>query len=107
MVMPDSLGNLDKARRYLKAMEAGDGAYLAELFSPDALVEQLPNRIYPRGMRTNFSQMADAFEKGRRISSRRGTRSANEARNGNTVALEVLGTGKLAVSFGRFIAPCS
>jgi hypothetical protein len=36
--MPD-LTNLDKARRYLKAIEDGDATYVLSLFSPDAVLD--------------------------------------------------------------------
>ena len=51
--MPDT--NLDIARCYLKAIEDGDAAYVTSLFTPNAVVEQLPNRIYPKGLGANVS----------------------------------------------------
>jgi len=102
--MPDSLTNLDKVRRYLKAIEDGDAAYVLSLFSPDAYVEQLPNKIYPQGIRTSVSQIPEAFEKGRKIFSRQTYQIKNEAMNGNTVALEVVWTAKLAIPFGSVTA---
>lgn len=103
-VMPDSLTNLDKARRYLKAIENGDASFIADLFSPDASLEQLPNKIYPQGARTTVAQIPESFEKGRKIFSRQTYEITNEAVNANTVALEVLWTGKLAIPFGTLAA---
>src|SRR5215469_656070 len=53
--------NLEKVERYLRAIENGDFAHVIDLFSPDAVVEQLPNRIYPNGIKSELSTMADAF----------------------------------------------
>jgi len=101
--MPD-LTNLDKARRYLKAIEDSDAAYVVGLFSPDAVLEQLPNRIYPQGMRSTVAQIPEAFEKGRKIFSRQTYQITNGSANGGLVILEVLWTGTLAIPFGSLAA---
>lgn len=100
-VMPD---NIEKVRRYLKAIEEGDASFVTTLFWPDASVEQLPNRIYPQGVRTNVSQIPEAFAKGRKIFARQTYEIINETVDGNLVALEVLWTGKLAIPFGTLAA---
>jgi ketosteroid isomerase-like protein len=100
--MPDS--NLDTARRYLKAIEDGDANYVLSLISPDAVLEQLPNRIYPKGLRANVSQAGEAFEKGRKILSRQTYEITNQFATGNLVVLEVLWTGILAIPFGTLAA---
>jgi ketosteroid isomerase-like protein len=101
--MPD-LSNLDKARRYLKAIETGDATYVLSLFCPEAVLEQLPNRIYPQGLRSNVSQVPEAFAKGRQIFSRQTYEITNAAETDNIVALEVLWTGTLAIPFGTLSA---
>jgi hypothetical protein len=58
---------LEKIELYLKSIENGDFAYIAHLFSPAAVFEKLPNRIYPNGIRSEVSRMAEAFEKGRKL----------------------------------------
>ena len=100
--MPDP--NLDTARRYLKAIEDGDANFVLSLFSPDAVLEQLPNRVYPKGLRANVSRAAEAFEKGRKMFSRQTYEITNQSATGNTVALEVLWTGTLAIPFGTLAA---
>jgi ketosteroid isomerase-like protein len=100
--MPDK--NLDLARRYLKAIEDGDATYVTSLFSPDAVLKQLPNRIYPKGLRASPSQAAEAFEKGRKILSRQTYEITNSSESGNILALEVLWTGTLAIPFGTLAA---
>ena len=100
--MPES--HLEKLQRYLKSIEGGDFTYIAELFSADAFMEQLPNRIYPNGIRSGVSRMAEAFEKGRKILSAQSYEIKNCVVNGDKVSLEVLWTGKLAISFGSLSA---
>lgn len=39
------------------------------------MMEQLPNRIYPQGIRLKLSDMAEAFAKGRKLLSSQTTRS--------------------------------
>jgi ketosteroid isomerase-like protein len=97
--MPDPT-NLDQARGYLKAIEDGNAEYVLGLFSADAILEQLPNRIYPQGLRSSVSRVPEAFEKGRKIFSRQTYEITNESATGNLVALEVLWTGTLAIPFG-------
>jgi ketosteroid isomerase-like protein len=112
--MPD-VSNLDVARHYLKAIEAGDAQSVLSLFSPEAMVEQLPNRIYPKGARAGISEVPAAFEKGRKIFSRQTYEILNTVETGNRIALEVLWTGTLAIPFGTLTAapkcaatpPCS
>jgi ketosteroid isomerase-like protein len=92
--------NLDQARRYLRAIEDGDANYVLNLFSPDAILEQLPNRIYPNGLRSPVARVSEAFEKGRKIFARQTYEITNVVVNANTVALEVLWSGTLAIPFG-------
>jgi ketosteroid isomerase-like protein len=102
--MPSTADHLNTVRRYLRAIEDGTFADVADLFTPDAVMEQLPNRIYPQGVRGNLSRMADAFEKGRKVLSAQTYEIKNALVNENSVAVEVLWTGTLALSFGNLSA---
>ncbi len=95
---------LNSVRRYLKIIEDGTFADIADLFTPDAVMEQLPNRIYSQGVRGNLSRMADAFEQGRKVLSSQTYEIKNVLVHDNSVAVEVLWTGTLAVSFGNLSA---
>lgn len=95
---------LNSVRRYLKIIEDGTFADIADLFAPDAVMEQLPNRIYPQGVRGNLSRMANAFEQGRKVLSSQTYEIKNALVHDNSVAVEVLWTGTLAVSFGNLSA---
>jgi hypothetical protein len=44
--MPELNPNLEKGRRYMNIVESGKFDEFAELFAPDAVVEQLPNRMF-------------------------------------------------------------
>ena len=101
--MPTS-ENLDIVRRYLKSVENGAFSDVAPLFTPDVVVEQLPNRIYPQGLRATISQMSAAFEKGRKLLASQTYEIKNAVVNEDSVALEVLWTGELAVGFGTLTA---
>lgn len=67
-------------------------------------MEQLPNRIYPAGLRCGVAEMAGAFEKGRKLLSKQTYAIKNSAVDGDRIALEVLWTGTLAVPFGKLAA---
>jgi len=103
-VMPDSSAHLERLCRYLKSIENGDFAFVAELFAPDAVIEQLPNRIYPNGIRSGVSKMSEAFEKGRKLLSSQSYEIKNHFVEGDRAALEVLWTGTLAIGFGSLAA---
>ena len=103
-VMPDVTSNLDLARGYLKAIEDGDMEFVTKLFSPEAVIEQLPNRIYPQGLRADVSQIAGAFQRGRKLFTQQTYEITNHLAAGDNVALQVLWTATLAIAFGSLNA---
>lgn len=78
-LMPEDT-NLDKARRYLQAIEKGNAAYVLSLLSPEAYIDQLPNKIYPQGSRARVFQIPEAFEKTANFLPTRSTRSLTTSR---------------------------
>ena len=98
------MSNLEKARHYLRVLEQGEFSDLDGLYSPQMVFEQFPNRIYPQGVRSSVAEMAQSFAKGRTLLTRQSYQIRNEVVGGNTVALEVLWTGVLAVPFGSLAA---
>lgn len=96
--------NLERVRLYLKAIEDGQFSDIRELFAPDALMVQYPNRIYQQGISAGVAHMAEAFEKGRKLLSSQTYQIKNEVVNGDSVAVEVVWVGKLAISFGSLQA---
>jgi hypothetical protein len=77
--MPEDT-NLDKARRYPQAIEKGNAAYVLSLRSPEAYIDQLPNKIYPQGSRARVFQIPEAFEKTANFLPTRSTRSLTTSR---------------------------
>ena len=96
--------NLETVRRYLKTIEDGEFTVIRDLFAPDASIVQFPNRIYPQGLSASVLQIAEAFEKGRKLLASQTYKIKNELVNRDSVAVEVLWVGKLAVSFGSMAA---
>jgi len=99
--MSTSADHLEAVRRYLKGIESGTFSDIAELFTPDVVMEQLPNRIYPNGIRGTLAQMSESFDKGRKVLSSQTYEIKNAVVNGDSVAVEVLWTGTLAIGFGN------
>jgi ketosteroid isomerase-like protein len=98
--MMNPVTNLEKVEFYLKSIENGDFAYIVNLFSPDAVLEQFPNRIYPDGIRSEVSRMAEAFEKGRKLLSTQSYEIKSCIVDGDELSIEVHWTGILAIPFG-------
>lgn len=96
--------NLTAVRLYLKTIEAGEFASMDQLFTRDMVIEQLPNRIYPQGIRSDLSRMKEAFEKGRKLLSSQTYEIRNQIAHGDSVAVEVSWTGTLAIPFGNLAA---
>jgi ketosteroid isomerase-like protein len=99
--------NLERARRYLAAIEADSpGADVASLayLAPDVRQVEYPNRFTPNGAERDRRALAEAAERGRRVlrSQRYDVRTA--LASGDEVALEVLWVGTLAVPIGTLAA---
>ena len=99
--MPTTTDLIDIVRRYLKAVEDGSFADVDQFIASDVVMEQLPNRIYPQGLRAERSRMAESFAKGRKLLSSQTYEIKNATAEDNKVAVEVLWTGTLAVGFGN------
>ena len=102
--------NLEVARRYLAAIEASnspsrDSAPSPEdFFTPDIVQEEFPNRLVPEGARRDLAALREAGVRGRRVL--RGQRYEVRAAYASldTVILEVLWVGTLAVQLGVLVA---
>jgi ketosteroid isomerase-like protein len=73
-------------------------------YTPDVLQEEFPNRLVPTGARRDLAALREAGERGRKIL--RGQRYEVRAAYavGDTVILEVLWVGTLAVPVGAIPA---
>ena len=100
--------NLEIVRRYLAAIEADTGGGTpggaAEFFDPDVVQEEFPNRFVPSGARRDLAALREAAARGRAVL--RGQRYEVRAAYavGDTVILEVLWAGTLAITVGSLAA---
>jgi ketosteroid isomerase-like protein len=94
--------NLEIVRRYLAAIEADSGA--VDFYDPDVIQEEFPNRFLPTGARRDLAALREAAARGRAVM--RGQRYEVHAAHavGDTVVLEVLWAGTLAVPVGSLAA---
>ncbi len=89
------------AKNYLKALRAGKtGKPLAIFFHPDIQQVELPNRLNPKGVVSNFDQILERAERGKRLLKSQDYKIISEVVNGDIVVLEVEWTGMLSVAFG-------
>ena len=100
--------NLETARRYLAAIEgesAGGARGSADaFFAADVVQEEFPNRLVPTGARRDRAALREAAERGRAVlrAQRYEVRAAYAV--GETVVLEVLWVGTLAIPVGSLAA---
>jgi ketosteroid isomerase-like protein len=93
--------NLDRARKYLEAIEAGaTGDELGRFFTPDVVQEEFPNRFVPQGARRDLLAILDAAARGRAAMSSQSYRILHAVGDGDELALEVEWVGTLAVPIG-------
>ncbi|MFN8489536.1 MAG: nuclear transport factor 2 family protein [Caldilineaceae bacterium] len=99
--MTTQSSNLETVRHYLKAIENGaTGAALAEFYAPEVVQEEFPNRLVANGARRDLAAILEGAERGQKVISAQTYEVRNAVEQGNTVALEVLWTGTMAVPFG-------
>ena len=57
--------NLDTVRRYFESLSSGRiGADLSDLFTPDVVQEEFPNRLMPQGATRDLAAMREGAERG-------------------------------------------
>jgi ketosteroid isomerase-like protein len=97
-----SVANLEVARRYLAALEAGViGDDLAAFFSPDIEQIEFPNRLVPTGARRGRSEMLEGALRGQKVLREQRYQVEHAFADGNAVVLEVLWVGTLAIDRGN------
>lgn len=58
--------NLQLAQDYIRAIEGGaTGAALARFFTPDVVIQEMPNRIAPRGSTSDLTKALQSAERGK------------------------------------------
>lgn len=97
--------NLQAARRYLAAIEAGaTGDALAAFFTEDVVQVEFPNRLVPTGAHRDLRALLEGAERGQKVLAAQRLEIRGEVASGDRVALEVLWTGTLAVPIGSLPA---
>ena len=92
--------NLAAARQYIKAIESGArGDEIAQFFAPEAVVEIFPSRFFPSGSRDDLAGIRAAADRGNKAMTRQAYEIKNALSSGDTVVLEIVWTGILAVPF--------
>jgi ketosteroid isomerase-like protein len=91
--------NLETARRYLQAIEAGASGDATVFFAPDVVAQWFPHKLAPKGMTADLTAMRASAERGKRLMAKQTYEIRNTMAVGNQVALEILWVGTLAVPF--------
>jgi ketosteroid isomerase-like protein len=100
-----AVANLEVARRYLAAIEAGAvGDDLAAFFSPDVEQIEFPNRLVPTGGRRGLREMLEGALRGQKVLREQRYQVEHVFADGNAVVLEVLWVGTLAIDRGSIPA---
>jgi ketosteroid isomerase-like protein len=95
--------NIDRARAYLRAIEARDGSELT-YYASDAIQRELPNRLLPAGATRDLAALRQASERGRGVVTSQQFEILNAIEQGPEVALELIWTATLAVPVGSLAA---
>ena len=101
--------NLQLAQEYIRAIENGaTGNALSRFFTPDVVIEEMPNRIVPRGSISDLTKALQGAERGKRIFARQTYRNTNLLADGNRVALEIdwLGVTAIPIQDIPLVAKC-
>lgn len=93
--------NVALARRYLAALEAQIApSELTQFFAPDVVLALLPNKVQPQGETRDLAAILATFEVGKKLLATQRYEVLRAFAHGETVALEVLWRGTLAVPAG-------
>jgi len=97
--------NLERARLYLAAIEAGpDAGNPFAFLAPDIVQIEYPNQFVPKGAERDLAAMREAGERGRRVMRGQRYEVHTAIAQGAEVALEVVWVGTLAIDIGTLAA---
>ena len=97
-----TVANLEVARRYLAAIEAGaTGDELAAFFSPAVEQIEYPNRLVPMGARRGLADLLEGAVRGAKVMRAQRYQVERAYADGAIVVLEVLWVGTLAVDIAN------
>lgn len=94
------MDNLDITRQYLNAIERGSVQESVAFYSPDVIQQEFPNRLVPNGIERNLSALHEAALRGQKVILEQHYDVQSIVASGDTVILEVIWRGKLAVPVG-------
>ena len=87
------------AKNYIKALKAGkSGNELAIFFHPDVVQTELPNRLNPKGVTNNLSEILERNEKSKKLLKAQNFEINDAIVNDDTVAMQISWTGVASVS---------
>lgn len=90
-----------RAKAFVNAVASATSAEAIEAFyDPDIVQEEFPNRLLPQGVVRDLAALQEACERGRGLMSTQSYEVVNAIAAGDSVALEVIWTGTLAVALG-------
>jgi ketosteroid isomerase-like protein len=94
------MSNLEHARRYLRALEAGaQGDTLAAFFTPDIVQEEFPNRLMEKGATRDLAALLDGAVRGSKVMTNQRFEIVREIADGDRVAIELVWTATTQVAF--------
>src|SRR5262245_28068362 len=97
--------NIEITHRYIALVEAlDDPSALRGLLHPDIVFEVFPNLVTPRGNKSGLGAMEASFEQGRKLLAEQRYEIVNTVAAGDTVVLEFIWTGKMAIDAGHLKA---
>jgi ketosteroid isomerase-like protein len=97
--------HLETARRYLVAIEGGaTGDALAAFLAADVEQVEFPNRLVPSGATRDLAALLEGAERGQHVLKRQRFEIRRVHALGDTVVLELLWVGTLALTLGKLAA---
>jgi ketosteroid isomerase-like protein len=82
--------NIEFARQYIRALESGaTGRALANFFTPDVAIREMPNRVAPHGSVSDLAKALEAAKRGQQLFKKQTYAITNILGEGDWVALEM------------------
>ena len=99
--MTTELRNRERAIEWVRAIEAGaSGETLASFVTDDMIHEDMPNRVFPNGMRYDLAGMQAGAERGKTLMRRQSYDILSVIASGDSVAMQLDWSAELAVPLG-------
>lgn len=91
--------------RFLRAVEEGaTGATLREFYADGVIQEELPNRLFPDGVRRDLAGLLESAERGQEVVRDQKYQVRSIVASEDRVALEMIWSGTLKVAVGQLPA---